>query len=253
MLGTDSLSVVEGIRSDGQRGVLKTYENARKLIPIGVLPIGVFVYGRANIGKQAVIDLVRDFSEINDHIVVQEVALGLARFISDAYEKEYPISSYKQILGLYLAGYSKDSKEMEEWEIRLPEHSAPYKPRPNDGFGVEWRGVTTPFMRLYRGYDPELLTFLEASGAESQRVKQIEGGNDFSILIPFDFMPLQDAVDFAAFVLRTTIGYTQFEISETGVASCGGNLQIATITPEKGFQWVQEPQLHLKEDTDDGA
>lgn len=245
VLGTDSLSTVEGTRPDGQRGVLKKYDNARKLIPIGDLPIGAFVYGQANIGKKTVIDLIRDFSERNNHSAVQAVALGLSRFISNEYERVSSCPTHKQILGLYLAGYSKESTVSEEWEIRFPEHPTPHKPRPNDGFGVEWRGVTNPFMRLYRGYDPELLAFLEASGASSQGVKQIEVDNEFSTLITFDFMPLQNAVDFAAFVLRTTIGYNQFEIGDT---TCGGSLQVAAINPEKGFQWVQELQLHLKED-----
>ena len=251
VLGTDSMSAVmgNGNNPDGQYGIVKTtYKNARKLAQIGDLPIGVFIYGQANIGQCSVYALIRDFSDRNVHSTVQGVAEGLSNFFTNKYDELYSSSSHKPILGLYFAGYSKGSKLSEEWEIRFPRNPTLRKQRQDEDYGVEWRGITTPFMRLYRGYDPEILTFLQASGAEPQHVKKIEEGNEFSTLIAFNFMPLQDAVDFAAFVLRTTIRYNQFEI---GSSTCGGILQIAAITAESGFQWVQEPQLHLKEDSDD--
>ena len=248
VLGTDSLSTVTAKDSEGVPYVVKSYPNARKLFQIGDLPIGVFIYGQANVGQRSVYELIRDFSERNVHSTVQGVAERLSNFIANEYDGLYSSSSHKLILGLYFAGYSKGSKLSEEWEIRFPRNPTLRKLRQDEDYGVEWRGITTPFMRLYRGYDPEVLTYLQASGAAPQQVKKIEEGNEFSTLIAFNFMPLQDAVDFAAFVLRTTIRYNQFEI---GNATCGGSLQIAAITAESGFQWVQEPRLHLKEDSDD--
>lgn len=50
-------------------------------------------------------------------------------------------------------------------------------------------------------------------------------------------------INFAAFVLRTTIDFATFEI---GQPSCGGALQIAAITQENGFEWISEPKLSLE-------
>ena len=250
VLGTDSMSAVMGIQPDGQYGIVKTYKNARKLVQIANSPIGVFIYGQANIGKRSVYELIGEFDFDAKFNTVGKIATKLAKYIEGEYQREFSarIKEEQPTLGLYLAGSSPESQPLEEWEIRFPRNPTLRKPRQDEDYGVEWRGITTPFMRLYRGYDPEVLTYLQASGAAPQQVKKIKEGNEFSTLIAFNFMPLQDAVDFAAFVLRTTIRYNQFEI---GNATCGGSLQIAAITAESGFQWVQEPRLHLKEDSDD--
>ncbi len=251
VLGTDSMSIL--IR---ERSVVMTYRNARKLTQVGDLSIGLFVYGDGvDIGEKFVLDMVREFVEINTHSTVEDIAVNLSCYIAREYvreyEKEYTEVFYKPKLGLYLAGYSKGSKQAEEWEIIFPEDPTPKKVRQNEEFGVVWRGETTPFTRLYRGYDPDLLQFIKASEMPPQRIKQIEEENEFRTQILFNSMPLQDAVDFAAFVLRTTIGYKEFEIYRKGVPTCGGSLQVAAITPEGGYHWVQESQLHLKEDSDD--
>ena len=44
----------------------------------------------------------------------------------------------------------------------------------------------------------------------------------------FDGMPLQDAVDFANYAVQLTIGRFRFA---AGVPVCGGNVDIAVITP----------------------
>jgi hypothetical protein len=58
----------------------------------------------------------------------------------------------------------------------------------------------------------------------------------------YDGMPVQDAINFVVFILQTTIGLATFE---SGVPSCGGPSQIATVLPEDGFQWVKEPALSV--------
>jgi hypothetical protein len=55
-------------------------------------------------------------------------------------------------------------------------------------------------------------------------------------------MPVQDAIDFAVFILNTTIGYTTFI---PGVPSCGGPLQVAAILPDEGFVWISRPELQV--------
>ena len=56
-------------------------------------------------------------------------------------------------------------------------------------------------------------------------------------------MPVQDAINFAVYVLRTTIGLANFEI---GPPSCGGPLQVAIILPETGFEWVENPRFYVE-------
>lgn len=249
VLGTDSMSTVTVKDSEGVPYVVKSYPNARKLFQIGDLPIGVFTYGLARIGDRSLMELIYQFSAANQEESVPLVANGLAEFINQAYSSEFPPGTEQPTLGLYIAGYSKGSYSVHEREVIFPQQLVPKTVQRTGGEnGVLWRGMEIPFYRLYIGCDPILLDSLSKDAVNAETINLVKEEKKHIMLIPFGNMHLQDAADFAAFVLRTTIGYNQFEIGDT---TCGGSLQVAAINPEKGFQWVQELQLHLKEDTGD--
>ena len=56
-------------------------------------------------------------------------------------------------------------------------------------------------------------------------------------------MPVQDAINFATYILDTTIGAVRFA---PGVAPCGGPLQVAAVIPDEGFHWVAKPKLRWR-------
>ncbi len=60
--------------------------------------------------------------------------------------------------------------------------------------------------------------------------------------IMFASMPMQDAINFAEYVLRTTVGAAEFEL---GAPTCGGPLQVALIQPTL-FEWIALPELKLR-------
>jgi hypothetical protein len=69
-------------------------------------------------------------------------------------------------------------------------------------------------------------------------------------VIPAALFTLQDAVDFGAFAVRTTIAMQRFSAGvdssdeeEPAVASCGGPTQIAANTKHGGFEWVDRLEL----------
>lgn len=246
VLGTDSLSTVTVKDSEGVPYVVKSYPNARKLFQVGDLPIGVFTYGLARIGRRSLSELIHQFSEANEEESVPLVADGLAEFIAQAYSSEYPPGVEQSKLGLYIAGYSKGSYSAHEREVIFPQQLVPKTVRRTGGEnGVVWRGVEVPFYRLYIGCDPVLLDSLSKEVVNAEEIGLVSEQNKYSMLIPFGYMHLQDATDFAVFVLRTTIGYNQFEI---GLPKCGGELQVAVISAVDGFQWIREPQLNISED-----
>ena len=61
----------------------------------------------------------------------------------------------------------------------------------------------------------------------------------------YDGMPVQDAINFVKFILKTTIDYVSFEI---GPPSCSEPIQTSVIN-EEGFNWVMEPSPHLGDKT----
>ena len=58
-------------------------------------------------------------------------------------------------------------------------------------------------------------------------------------------MTLQDAIDYAIFLIRTTIDYQRFA---TMVPTVGGDIDVAIITHHGGFQWIQEKKYRGEEE-----
>lgn len=236
VLATDSMTQIQGTSEDGTVGVLKTYSNAKKLFRIGLLPIGVMSYGIGNIGKRSIQGFMRDFSW-GGADTVRDVTDSLYQYIKTAYDGEFnPLpQEQRPVLGFYVAGYLQNKPFAEEWEFLIPSDTQPREVRDQEEFGASWRGIERPFTRLYHGFDPTIADMLRELGLDDETVRNLLDGLQGAFV--FDGMPVQDAINFATFILRTTIGMSTFE---AGPPACGGPLQVAVILPDKTFQWVSE-------------
>jgi len=237
VLATDSMSQIQGQdAATGAIGVVKTYSNARKLFQAAKLPIGVMSHGIGNIGNRSIQGFMREFSPTAD--TVQEVAECLFEFIRSPYDSEFASLKPDQrpVLGFFVAGYSKSKPFAEEWEFLMPRDQGPKAVRPETVFGASWRGIDLPFTRLYKGFDPRIRQKLRNANLSDEKIKEILDG--FESAVVFDGMPVQDAINFAAYIVRVTIGLATFE---AGPPSCGGPLQVAAILPDSGFEWVMNP------------
>jgi hypothetical protein len=228
----------------GEQGVIKAYPNARKLFQISSLPIAVMSYGIGNIGPRSIQSFMREFGSIvSSKQDVKSVSESLLGFVKTTYDTGFAPLSNKPILGFYVAGYSTESVFADEWEFLLPNDSEPRQVRPETGFGAAWRGIMAPFSRLYFGFDARIEGELRKQGLWNNSMEKVF--KSFQSPIVFDGMPVQDAVNFAVFIVNTTVGTATFEI---GVPSCGGPLQLATIFPDEGFKWVLNPQITVQND-----
>lgn len=250
VLGTDSMSTVTLYESDGQSSVAKTYSNARKLVQIDDYPVGVFIYGTGNLGPRTVYSHILEYSrslENRGEWTVQEIALGLSQHMFKEYNEIYSEIEAQPFLGLNVAGYSNGAASSEEWKIGIPN-----SPEPSNlmSMGVNWEGIALPFGRLFHGYDFRLIEALQKQGVSHELLQKAFEETSLVPQVLFDAMPLQDAINFVVYVLRTTIGFTSFEI---GPPSCGGQLQIAVISEGSGFQWVSKPEFRIPEDTNEWA
>ncbi len=57
---------------------------------------------------------------------------------------------------------------------------------------------------------------------------------------PYQVFSLQDAIDYAEFLIRTTIAHQRF--SQT-IPNVGGDIDIALVTPFDGFRWIRQKDL----------
>jgi hypothetical protein len=241
ILGTDSMTTISS-----EEGVLKTYSNARKLFRIAGLPIGVMTYGLGNIGPMSIEGVVVHFCKYNlpDSTRVVDVAKALYDFVSEFYGNQFEDVPEEQRpeLGFLIAGYSDEFPLPEEYEFLLPQDDGPALVRDPAEFGASWRGIDAPFVRLYKGFDPRMLSALDAQGLSADKIEAATEGLEANVI--YDGMPVQDAINFATFILDTTISFSAFEV---GAASCGRPLQVATILADEGFKWVAKPELRVEQ------
>jgi len=242
VLGTDSMAHI-------QRGgmFVRSYRNARKLFQVGDLPMGVISWGLGNLGHRSVESLMREFGERlkPTQTSVDGVAKDLFKFMKKHYEKyaeEFEEEEDEMLsLGFLLAGYSEGQVFSEVREFQLPDDSKPSMPAPKELLGATWRGVEAPFWRLATGYGFLVRERLEAAGLKEEEAAALL--DDLMIDVVFDGMPVQDAVEYATFILNTTIGYTTFSME---LSPCGGPLQVATILPDRTFNWLAKPEVRIK-------
>jgi hypothetical protein len=241
VLGTDSMA---HIQRGGEFG--RAFTHARKLFQLKDLPIGVMSYGLGNVGHRSIESLIREFEQglRKDQKKVGTIANALFKFMKtqyDSHAEALPEGEELPGLGIALAGYSPGAVFAEERQFELPGDGKPNVPLVEEEFGATWWGVAAPFFRLSMGYGPLVRIRLEEAGLETEIASALL--DDLAIDVFFDAMPVQDAVDYATFVLNTTVDYTRFAMQ---VAPCGGPLQVATILPDGSFKWLARPEVHMK-------
>ena len=117
ILAADSMVTLEGtIRNpQGQQttSVLQTFEFANKLTRIKDYPIGVMTWGIASISDRSIPSLIMEWEHDypllvdNQSFKVKDVADDLQKFITQRYDKVYPPTTKRPILGLFMGGYSQ--------------------------------------------------------------------------------------------------------------------------------------------------
>jgi hypothetical protein len=218
------------------------------LFQLGDYPIGIASWGAGNIGARSVSGLILDYSETIKALpsTIEEAARGLYQYIVPLYNTAFASIEISQqpLLGFFIGGYSQEQPLPELWEVRLPgtqqESNQVIIVRGQEDFGANWRGIELPFTRLHFGVDPRVLEQLLQHGVDQTIIQ--EAFQKYQSPVIFDSMPIQDAINFSSYILRTTIAFTTFEI---GIPSCGEPLQIALILRRKGFVWVEEPRFHV--------
>lgn len=116
-------------------------------------------------------------------------------------------------------------------------------------YGASWIGQTDVVARIVLGYDGRIgnLNFMQKVLREAAApvVQQQLGGLEY--VIQWGTMTLQDGIDFSLLAIETTTAIQRFsdgiKADPGDVPGVGGPIDIAVITPEKGFIWVSKKRL----------
>ena len=275
VLAADSTVTVHGAAQDPSgnvmRGILKTYDHARKLSHIKDFPIGTLTWGIAHIGSRSVASLIKEYEyklpslqEEEQGIAerrmrreaqpverpqfrVQEIAQGLLEHVRASYEAEFAEQprEVRPVLGILVSGYSWDQFFPEQWLIDLLGSGELIRVRPDANgkpdFGANWFGLTDAIVRLHWGRDDRAVGILaERFGASIEEVRKLLEPLQYPVI--FDGMPLQDAIDYAVYLVNVAIGRFRFSV---GAPLCGGEIDVAVITPNT-FTWVQRKSWRVR-------
>ncbi|MCA9374306.1 MAG: hypothetical protein R3B71_00265 [Candidatus Gracilibacteria bacterium] len=161
-------------------------------------------------------------------------------------EKKY----YMPIIEMLVAGHDPDGTN-HVYKIVIPD------PKDKNGIvekskegqpGATWIGQTEVLVRIIRGWSPQIKRSKHIQEmpdkARNELLKHID---DQEYLVNWGTMTFQDAIEFAELAIKTTEsiqrmtdGTWQIPGASPGV---GGPVDIAIITPEKGFVWIKKKKI----------
>lgn len=275
VLAADSTAAIQGTlqHPSGQTtfGILKTYDHARKLSHIKDYPIGTLTWGTYLVGSRSVESLIKEFEhslpsleqeqektrrdllsgEVRQNTTyeyrVHTIAEGLLEHVKGFYFSQFGEKpKEEQIpLAILVSGYSSGEFFPEQWLINLPESLEVTQVRPDvngkPSFGANWYGLYDAITRLHWGRDDEAIAILaDHFKVPPDKVHQLLSRLQY--IVPFEGMPLQDAIDYAVYLVNVAIGRFRFVV---GAPLCGGAIDVAVITPNS-FTWIQRKSWHVK-------
>jgi hypothetical protein len=273
VIGADSAITVAG-----PHGVFKVFEDAEKVFALRHGGTGLeecyaaaATYGLGLIGTRTVEAYVRDFCDRKGgqlaKLQIKEACQELHDWLEARYEEEVrprveqqrglPLEKIpaqeRPMLGVAVAGYSPDCDSPEVWNTQIPrpaqgdmvqQYKAPGQ------FGVSWWGFVSPVTRFVKGFEPALASAIDylvkkhnvqLGEDEKQEFNRLVGQSEWQI--PYEAMPLQEAVNLTKFVLSLSINWARFHV---GAPVCGGPIRLAVISRGGGFEWVQQPKLEVR-------
>ena len=259
VLASDSASTVQGGvvtkgGGSGPSGVLKVFFNATKVFQIRDLSVGVLTWGAASIRGRTVASLVEEFENTDDvrkidrdTLDVKDLTQKFWKFMGESSQRLLPgiPQEGRPRTGFVICGYSGSEFFPEEYSTLVPTEPPKRLRPPKDGepnFGANWYGSSDAVVRLHHGRDDRIFALMKKElGIEEQKLTQLREkmGRELQYQVLFAAMPVGDAIDYAEFLVHTTINRFRFVI---GAELCGGAIDIATITRKDGFRWVRRKQ-----------
>jgi len=149
----------------------------------------------------------------------------------------------------YVVGFDNQSEIGEVYRCQVPGEII--LERNTRDAGAVWTGQREVIDRLVLGYDPRLINFLGA-GQDSEEIRKALLKQRAKLQLHFSFqtMPLRNAIALATFLVEATINLLQLSDGIVGdpgqFPSCGGQVDVAVITLDQGFQWVRHKSLEIK-------
>jgi len=247
VLAADSRVTLMG--QAGEQNLLfpAVYDNASKLLRFeGQRYVGAVTFGAGAIGittPRTASSYLPEFEEElsregTKRLGVEDFSKRLSSFFSRQWSAQMPKDYTGPPMVFLVGGYDIDEPYGRVFIFEIPGQPKPIEQTVNE-FGLAWGGQREIADRILQGFDEGILGVLKSElGLPDAKLKSLrnKAKGTLSLPIPYQFLPLQDSVDLAIFLIRATIAMQAWMVALRGV---GGAIDVATITRVKGFEYVQ--------------
>jgi len=230
-----------------------TYDTATKLLKVaGQNYVAAVTFGLGALGGTEPRTAHSYLPEFEEELVeakagrlkVQEFAERLGDFYGRQYTSLMPVGSPGGDMVFLVGGFDEKAAYGRVFEVKVPSNPAPIEQSPGSAeFGPTIGGQTDIIIRMLQGYDQKTITLaknhLKLTDPQAESLRDHLHSN-LGLPVPFQFLPLQDCVDLAIFLIRATITMQRWIVDIRGV---GGAIDVATITRTDGFRAVQQKAI----------
>ena len=227
-----------------------TYDNASKLLRVpGQDYVGAVVCGVAALGDKAPRTIHSYLPELEeslkdeDRLKVKEFAQRLSSFFNEQWQQTMP-DDFDDNITFLVGGYDEGEPYGRVYEVKVPSRLQPIEKQPrSDSFGISIGGQHEYVNRLVGGIDSRLPGLVQgALSLDDKTAKELINHlrSNIDTPIPYQFLALQDCVDFSMFLIRTTMEMMRFTV---GIRGVGGPIDVAVVTRTEGFRAVQQKQI----------
>jgi len=157
-------------------------------------------------------------------------------------------------IDLLVAGYNKDGSH-EVYICYIPGEIEQKRNSREKGkeYGASWIGQHDLVARIVLGWDGRIfnLKFIQDAIKNSNEEEIVKQLRQLEYSIQWGTMTLQDAIDFCTLMVQTTSAIQRFSDGITAdpgdIPGVGGPVDVAVITPDKGFVWINKKKLKVGE------
>lgn len=231
------------------------FDNATKLLTFAKPHnyIGAVTYGDAVIGTQpsdlrTANSFIPEFEvSLNSggRINVKEFSQRLSDFFLDQWNTRMPKGQITAGMVFVVGGFDEASAYGSVYQFNIPNDPIPREAAANE-FGITMGGQPEITSRIVQGFDVRLVEI--AKQALRLNINQVDDLKkalaQLQLQIPFPVLPLQDCIDLAVFLIKTTSTAQNLSV---GVRGVGGAVDVAVITQREGLKIVKQKNLLAKD------
>lgn len=254
VLAADSRVTLIAKKKDGPE-IKINFDNATKLLTFGEENFGeehnfvaAVTYGTAVIGLRTAYSYIPEIERElpADRTTVEEYSNIISKFFLKQWKSVYKDKPQNAPMVFIIGGYDPDSPYGRVFVVEIPTNPKPIERNPGDnGFGMTWGGQLELATRLVQGFDPRLPAILQKEfDLKDEEVNKLmlKMKDELQFNFPYQILPLQDCVDLATLLLKTTMKAQNLSVTDRGV---GGPIEVATITRLKGLKFIQKKSVRI--------